>query len=83
MMIIISDESLFVVMNGLRQVRRHHNTEKLLSQSQEVIERIATIFSNIGSFGYLIHQAFLTVMLMLLVKISHQIQVIFAFKLKT
>ena len=50
---IAKDESLFVVMDALSQVRRHRRTEKLLSPSHDVARRVAASFSNTERFGYI------------------------------
>ena len=50
---IAKDESLFVVMDALNQVRRRRRTEKLLSHSDDVTSRVAASFSNTERFGYI------------------------------
>ena len=50
---IAKDETLFVVMDALNQVRRRRGTEKLPSHSHDVTGRVAASFSNTESFGYI------------------------------
>ena len=50
---IAKDESLFVVVNALNQIRRRRRTKKLLSHSHDVTVRVAASFSNTGRFGYI------------------------------
>ena len=69
---IAKDESLFVVMDALKQVHRLCRTEKLLSHSHDVTDKTAVSFGNTEGFGYIS----LTMMLLFLVIISHHIQVI-------
>ena len=49
---IAKDESLFVVMDALNQVRRSHRTSKL-SHSHDVTGRVAASFSNTERFRYI------------------------------
>ena len=50
---IAKDETLFVVMDALSQVRRRRGTEKIPSHSHDVTGRVAASFSNTESFGYI------------------------------
>ena len=43
---IVKDESLFLVMDALNQVRRGCRTEKLLSHSHDGTGKVAASFSN-------------------------------------
>ena len=47
---IAKDESLFVVMDVLSQVRRRRRTENLLSHSHDVTGRVTASFSNTERF---------------------------------
>ena len=50
---IAKDESLFVVMDALNQVRRHRSTEKALLHSHDVTDRVAASFSNTERLEYI------------------------------
>ena len=50
---IAKDESLFVVMDALNQVRRHRSTEKALLHSHDVTDRVAASFSNTERLEYM------------------------------
>ena len=50
---ITKDESLFVVMDALNQVRRHCRIEKLLSHSHDLTGQVAASFSNTEKFEYI------------------------------
>ena len=50
---IAKDESLFLVMNALNQVRRRRRTEKLHSHSHDVTGRVAASFSSTERFRYI------------------------------
>ena len=52
---IAEDESLFVVMDTLNQVRRRRRMEKLLSNSHDVTGRVVARFSNTEKFGSSLH----------------------------
>ena len=71
---IAKDETLFVVMDALSQVRRRRGTEKIPSHSHDVTGRVAASFSNTQSFGYISLLHFFNDMLLFLVAISHHIQ---------
>ena len=50
---IAKDESLFVVMDALNQVRRHRSTEKALLHSHDVTDRVVASFSNTERLEYI------------------------------
>ena len=52
---IAEDESLFVVMDTLNQVRRRRRMEKLLSNSHDITGGVVVSFSNTENFGSLLH----------------------------
>ena len=52
---IAEDESLFVVMDTLNQVRRRGRMEKLLSNSHDITGRVVVSFINTEKFGSLLH----------------------------
>ena len=50
---IAKDESFFVIMDALNQVRRHRRMEKLLSHLHDDTSWFAASFSNTERFGYI------------------------------
>ena len=71
---IAKDKNFSVAMDALNQVCRRRRTEKLVSYSHDVTERVAANSSNTKRFGYISYWTSLTMILLFLVTIAHHIQ---------